>query len=100
MSTRKSSHPTPIHQGVQHGGHHLGRHVGRHIELDGGDAFVPDFRRGLGALKDNEAEAFGEEFVSSATSAEAVAESARDEFASDELGGFVVESPLDDENED
>jgi hypothetical protein len=64
----------------------------RHTVLDGGDAFVPDFRHGFIELKDGDAEAFGEEFITAATSAEAVGESARDEVLDDELGGSIHES--------
>jgi hypothetical protein len=62
----------------------------RHVELDDGDAFVPDFRHGFLATKDDDAEAFGEEFISAATSGESVGESARDEL-DDDLGGMTIE---------
>jgi hypothetical protein len=88
MSTRKSQRP------VHHGLHFAGRHV----DLDDGDAFVPDYRRGFVAFDDDEAEALGEEFINAATSAEAVGESARNEIADDELGGLTVEL-LDDASE-
>ena len=62
-----------------------------HPVLDGGDAFVPDFRHGFVELDDGDAEAFGEEFILAATSAEAVSESARDELRDEELDGLTVE---------
>ena len=84
MSTRKSHHP------------HAGRH---HVDLDDGDAFVPDYRHGFVALTDGDAEAFGEEFINAATSAEGVAESARDEVVGDELDGLVIEFAAEDPDE-
>jgi hypothetical protein len=69
----------------------------RHAVLDGGDAFVPDFRHGFIELKDGDAEAFGEEFITAATSAEAVGESARDEVLDDELSGLTFDTSFDDE---
>jgi len=72
------------------------RHV-RHVDLDAGDAFVPDYRKGFVASPDGDAEAFGEEFIASATSAEPVAESARDEVIAEELAGLSVESVEEDE---
>ena len=68
----------------------------RHAVLDGGDAFVPDFRHGFLELKDGDAEAFGEEFIAAATSAEAVAESARDEVLDEELGEVSIDTSFDD----
>jgi hypothetical protein len=65
--------------------------AGRHVELDGGDAFVPDYRHGFVQLADGDAEAFGEEFIVAATSAEGVGESARDEVLADELDGLMME---------
>ena len=41
---------------------------------------------------DGDAEAVGEEFIAAATSAEPVAEAARDEIAADELDGLSVEA--------
>jgi hypothetical protein len=64
----------------------------RHIELDGGDAFVPDFRRGFVPVRDGDAEAFGEEFIAAATSAEGMGEAARDELVEEDFGGLVVET--------
>lgn len=84
MSTPKHAPPTGAAS-------HLPRRGLRHVELDGGDAFVPDYRRGFTPVADDDAEAIGEEFIAAATSAEAVAESARDEVAADELDGFALE---------
>lgn len=64
----------------------------RHVDLDGGDAFLPDFRHGLTPSRDDEVEAMGEEFIVSATSAESVAEEARDEQAPDEVDGLRIET--------
>jgi hypothetical protein len=63
-----------------------------HVELDGGDAFVPDYRKGFVVVPDGDAEALGEELIASVTSGEPVAESARDEILNDELAGLTVES--------
>ena len=94
MPTRKPSMPVPAHTGAH------ARHVHhvRHVEQDGGDAFVPDYRKGFVASTDGDAEACGEEFIASATSAEPVAEEARDEVVADELAGLTVES-VDEEDE-
>ena len=68
----------------------------RHPVLDGGDAFVPDFRHGFVDLEDGDAEAFGEEFIVAATSAEAASETARDdELRDDEVGGLTVKDAAD-----
>jgi hypothetical protein len=64
----------------------------RHVELDDGAAFVSDYRHGFVAVADGDAEAAGEEFIAAATSAEAVAESARDEVLADELEGLHIET--------
>ena len=70
----------------------------RHVVIDGGDAFLPDYRHGVAPSGDDEVEAMGEEFLVSATSAESVAEEARDEEATDEVEGLHVETiALDDE---
>lgn len=71
----------------------------RHVDLDGGDAFLPDYRHGVAAPKDDEVEAMGEEFIVSATSAESIAEAARDEEAPDELDGLHVETIVEEEDE-
>ncbi len=63
----------------------------RKSELDDGYAFLPDFRQGFVLVSDDEVEAFAEEFIAAATSAEAVGELARDEIAND--GFLVVETP-------
>jgi hypothetical protein len=71
-------------------------HAHRHVDLDEGTAFVPDFRRGFVAFEDGDAEAFGEEFIASATSGEAVGEDARNEPDGAALTGFGVEPLVDD----
>jgi hypothetical protein len=58
---------------------------------DAGDAFVRDFRSGFRPIRDGDAEAFGEVFVSAATSNDAIAELARDEVYLEELGGLVID---------
>lgn len=63
----------------------------RHVELDGGDAFVADFRHGFVPVKDGDAEALGEEFIAAATSGEATAEDARDEVVEGDLDGLTIE---------
>lgn len=68
----------------------------RHVDLDGGDAFVPDFRHGFVPVKDGDAEAFGEEFIVAATSAEAVSEADRDEALDEDLGGLTIEMSFED----
>jgi len=60
-------------------------------DLDDGEAFVRDYRRGFAMVPDCDAEALGEEFVAAATSNDAVAETARNELTSDELGGAIEE---------
>ncbi len=73
-------------------------HHVRHVDQDGGYAFVPDYRKGFVASTDGDAEALGEEFIASATSAEPVAEEARDEVVADDLAGLSAES-VDEEDE-
>jgi hypothetical protein len=68
----------------------------RHPHMDGGDAFIPDVARSHERLIDDDAEAFAEEFMVTATSAEDIAEDARDEVADDELAAFDI-MPADDE---
>jgi hypothetical protein len=64
----------------------------RHVDLDDGDAFVPDFRHGFVVVKDGDAEAFGEEFIAGATSAEGVGEAARDELIDEDLAGLTIDT--------
>jgi hypothetical protein len=94
MSTRKPSVPAPR----AHAPHPHHPHV-RHVDQDAGDAFVPDYRKGFVASTDGDAEAFGEEFIASATSAEPVAEDARDEIVADELAGLSFESIEEEDDE-
>jgi hypothetical protein len=96
MSTRNSSFPAPFHHG-----HQFNRRATHpHVDLDAADAFVPDYRHGFVRFDDDDAEALGEEFVSAATSAEAVGEDARDEVGgTEELGGMTIETILEDERE-
>lgn len=61
----------------------------RPVELDGGAAFVPDFRRGFVEIDDGDAETLGEQFIASATSGEGAFEDARNEADDDELDAFV-----------
>ena len=78
MSTRHLKRSTPSRRPV----------------LDDGHAFLPDSRDGHMRLSDDDAAAMGQEFVAAVTSAEAVDEDARDEIASDELGGVYRETTL------
>ena len=72
----------------------------RHVELDGGHAFLPDSRHGAAVMTDDEVEAMGEEFIATATSAESVAETARDEEVADELEGLHVETIAGEDDEE
>jgi len=65
--------------------------------LDGGEAFVRDFRSGRTPIRDGDTEAFGEVFVWAATSNDAASELARDEVHAAEAGGLVFD--LDDEED-
>jgi hypothetical protein len=58
---------------------------------DFGNAFVPDVARTHKPLADDCAESFAEEFIEAATSAEAIAEHARDEWIIEEVGGPFLE---------
>jgi hypothetical protein len=50
------------------------------------------------ALDWDDAESFAEEYIASATGAEAIAETARDEFVMEEVGGPFLDLPADDED--
>lgn len=61
---------------------------------DSGDAFLPEFSHWRGARHDDDAEAFAEELIASATSGEYVGEDARNETSEEELGGpFIIHTP-------
>ena len=75
---------------------HKNRPASRY-DLDDGDAFVPDYRKGIAPLRDGDAEAFGDEFIAAATSGDAIGEIARDETYAEELGGFVFDTLYDDD---
>ena len=64
---------------------------------DDAEAFVDDVGISHAPLVDDEAEAFGEEFVATATSGEFIGEDARNEVVDDELGVFDVRTTLEDE---
>jgi hypothetical protein len=66
-------------------------------DLDNGDAFLPDPRRGSAPVRDTLAELVGEEFVSSATAGEEAYEDQRNEVTLDELGGPFVEVSAEEE---
>lgn len=68
----------------------------RHVELDSGEAFVHDFRRGFVPIDDDDVEAVAEEFIAGATSNESVAEIARDEVYAEETSGFLFEGSEED----
>ena len=91
MSHRKAT-AAAVSPHAHHPHHAHPARPAHHVDLDAGDAFVPDYRKGFHALADGDAEAFGEEFIASATSAEPVAEDARDEVVNDELAGLSVET--------
>ena len=66
----------------------------RSSRRDIGDAFLPDPATGAFAVI-NDAEAFGEEFIAGATSAEYVGEDSRNEVSMDEIGGpFLTEAAV------
>jgi hypothetical protein len=85
----------------------IAKHHSPRDARDDGDAFIPDVvRRGGDLAKpalrggppsrrnvDDEAEAFAEEFIASATSADDTFEEARDEIVLEEIGGPFVEEP-------
>ena len=63
-----------------------------HKHPDSGDAFLPDATREHMPIPAADAESFAEEFIASATAAEAVQEDARDEVVDEEQGGpFLIE---------
>ncbi len=62
----------------------------RFRRMDDGDAFIPDVARSHETLIDDDAEAFAEEFIVTATSAEDVAEEARDEILADDLAAYAM----------
>ena len=66
-----------------------------HVDSDDGTAFLPDFRRGFVPSGDGDAEAFGEEFIAAATSANGMGEVARDELVTDDFGGLTVDVDAD-----
>jgi hypothetical protein len=83
MPLHKVTRPVPSHA--------------RHIDIDDGDAFFPDYRHGLGELDDGDAEALGEAFIATATSAEDVAEPGGDEALDGALGDLTLEASSFDE---
>jgi hypothetical protein len=62
-----------------------------HEELDPGNAFIDDYRRGFHPVPDGDVEAFGEEFIAGATSNDSIGEIARDEPYAEESGEFTFE---------
>ncbi|MCW5812581.1 MAG: hypothetical protein KIT84_16250 [Labilithrix sp.] len=60
------------------------------LDADDGDAFLPDVARSHTRLIDDDAESFAEEFIAEVTSAEHVAEDARDDRADEEVGGHYL----------
>jgi hypothetical protein len=83
----------------------ISKHHSPRDAQDDGDAFIPDVVRHGGELAkpalragpssrrnaDDEAEAFAEEFIASATSADDTFEEARDEIVLEEIGGPFIE---------
>ena len=64
---------------------------------DDADAFLDDVGVSHARVADDEAEAFGEEFIATATSGEFIGEDARNETAYDELGFVEVRPMFEDE---
>jgi hypothetical protein len=63
-----------------------------HRRSDDGDAFVPDPLKERSDLRPaDDAESFGEEFITSATTGNSIGEDARDEVADEEVGGPFIE---------
>jgi hypothetical protein len=69
----------------------------RRSRFDDADAFVDDVGLSHAPVADDEAEAFGEEFIATATSGEFVGEDARNEVADDELGLVEIRTMFDEE---
>jgi hypothetical protein len=69
----------------------------RRDDLDGGTAFLPDPRHGATRSRDTLAEMVGEQFVSSATSAEDQFDETRNAVSEDEAGGTLHEIDPEDE---
>jgi hypothetical protein len=65
----------------------------RHGRPDGGDAFFPDPGGGPTKTSDPLAEQLGEEYVTSATSAEEAAEDDVNQLLPEEIGGPFLEEP-------
>ncbi len=65
-------------------------HGNERPRMDDGEAFIPDVARSHARLIDDDAEAFAEEFMMTATSAEDIGENARNEIVSDELAAFSI----------
>jgi hypothetical protein len=61
-------------------------------DMDDGDAFLRDFRRGFVEARDGDVEAFGEEFIAAATSGHAIAELARNENGDEDFHVLPYES--------
>lgn len=65
---------------------------------DDAEAFVHDVGISHAPVSDDEAEAFGEEFIATATSGEFIGEDARNEVAEEELGLIEIR-PMFEEDE-
>lgn len=65
---------------------------------DDAEAFVDDVSISHAPVDDDEAEAFGEEFIATATSGEFIGEDARNEVAEEELGLIAI-PPMFEEDE-
>ncbi len=61
-------------------------------EEDSGEAFVRDFRRGFEPIDDGDVEACGAEFIAAVTTNDAVAELARDEPFTEEIGPAAIDA--------
>ena len=67
---------------------------------DDAEAFLDDVGISHERLADDDAEAFGEEFIASATSGEFIGEDARNELANEELGWIAGASAFDSEEDE
>ena len=66
---------------------------------DGAEAFLDDVGISHAPVDDDEAEAFGEEFIATATSGEFIGEDARNEIAEEELGLIAIRPMFEEEEE-
>jgi hypothetical protein len=70
----------------------------KHPRRDDGDAFIPDPSVHDGPTRGADAEFLAEEFLTSATTGEAVEQDAADEVVEEELGGPFLEEGTEEED--